>query len=182
MIKGDKLIIIGGFGKIKYSAPAYWIPSYNEWYKSAFYKSGGTNAGYWTYATQSNTAPTSVLADAFGNGLASGVGNYANFAGSADWNGSNGNVTTVGTNGGPSADGTFDQNGNVWEWNEDWFDSEYYKNSPNNDPKGGNSGDGRSLRGGSWIIKARISRLSYRGGNYPGDRYSGDGFRLVLLP
>ena len=82
----------------------------------------------------------------------------------------------------PNAWGLYDMIGNVWEWNEDWFDSEYYKNSPNNDPKGGNSGDGRSLRGGSWIIKARISRLSYRGGNYPGDRYSGDGFRLVLLP
>lgn len=101
----------------------YWIPSYDEWYKAAFYKSSGTSAGYWTYATQSDTAPTPVAADAFGNGLASGVGNYANFAGGADWNGSDGNVTTVGTNGGPSAYGTFDQNGNVWEWNDSISDN-----------------------------------------------------------
>ena len=32
----------------------YFIPSENEWYKAAYYKGGGTNAGYWTYPTQSN--------------------------------------------------------------------------------------------------------------------------------
>lgn len=99
-------------------SPNYWIPSYDEWYKAAFYKSSGTNAGYWTFATQSNTQPTPIAADAFGNGLASGVGNSANFNGGADWGGLDGNVTTVGTNGGPSAYGTYDQNGNVWEWND----------------------------------------------------------------
>lgn len=117
--------------------PNYWIPSYDEWYKSAFYKSGGLNSGYWTYATQSDTAPTSVSADSVGNGSAGSLGNYANFAAGADWNGQDGNVTTVGTNGGPSAYGTFDQNGNVWEWNDsvsenlrgiaggDWFCSQF---------------------------------------------------------
>ena len=39
----------------------YFIPSENEWYKAAYYKGGGTNAGYWTYPTQSNTAPSNVL-------------------------------------------------------------------------------------------------------------------------
>ena len=38
----------------------YWLlPSENEWYKAAFYKGGSANAGYWTYATQSNNPPTS---------------------------------------------------------------------------------------------------------------------------
>lgn len=98
----------------------YWIPSYDEWYKAAFYKSGGTNAGYWTYATQSDTAPIPVQASLIGDGLANGSGNYANYAGSGSWNvpSGSGNVTTVGTNGGPSAYGTYDQNGNVWEWND----------------------------------------------------------------
>lgn len=98
--------------------PAYWIPSHDEWYKAAFYKSNGLNSGYWTYATQSDTPPTPVQSDSLGNGLAGGFGNYANFNAGADWNGLDGNVTTVGTNGGPSAYGTFDQNGNVWEWND----------------------------------------------------------------
>ena len=39
----------------------YFIPSENEWYKAAYYKGGGTNAGYWLYPTQSNTAPSNVL-------------------------------------------------------------------------------------------------------------------------
>ena len=117
--------------------PSYWIPSYDEWHKAAFYKSGSTDAGYWTYATQSDTAPTPVSADTVGNGSAGPSGNYSNFAGAAEWGGMIGNVTTVGTNGSPSAYGTFDQNGNVWEWNDaisgnlrgigggDWFCSDF---------------------------------------------------------
>lgn len=38
-------------------ALTYWIPSEDEWYKGAYYKGGGTNAGYWLYPTQSNSAP-----------------------------------------------------------------------------------------------------------------------------
>ena len=49
-------------------APAYRLPTENEWYKAAYYKGGSTNAGYWTYATQSNTLPTPVCATAEGNG------------------------------------------------------------------------------------------------------------------
>jgi YVTN family beta-propeller protein len=44
--------------------------------------------------------------------------NSANCNNVADWNSLNGNVTSVGTNGGPSAYGTYDQNGNVFEWND----------------------------------------------------------------
>jgi len=46
----------------------YWIPTENEWYKAAYHKSGGRNTGYWAYATQSDTVPTAVAADATGNG------------------------------------------------------------------------------------------------------------------
>jgi formylglycine-generating enzyme required for sulfatase activity len=46
----------------------YFIPNENEWYKSAYYKSGGTSAGYWTYATSNNTAPTPVCANSVGDG------------------------------------------------------------------------------------------------------------------
>ena len=42
--------------------------------------------------------------------------NTANFNRCADWDDVNGNVTTVGTNGGPSAYGTYDQAGNVDEF------------------------------------------------------------------
>lgn len=43
------------------SAVSYYLPSENEWYKAAYYKGGGVNAGYWNYATQSNVQPIPVL-------------------------------------------------------------------------------------------------------------------------
>lgn len=52
----------------KNAGAKYWIPTDNEWYKAAYYKGGGTNAGYWTYSTQSDTAPTCVSATASGDG------------------------------------------------------------------------------------------------------------------
>jgi len=50
----------------------YRLPTENEWYKAAYYKGGSTNASYWVYATQSNTAPTPVTASSTGNGLLNG--------------------------------------------------------------------------------------------------------------
>ena len=41
----------------------YWLPTLNEWYKAAYYKGGGVNAGYWLYPTQSNTPPSNTLPD-----------------------------------------------------------------------------------------------------------------------
>lgn len=39
----------------------FWIPTENEWYKAAYYKSGSTNAGYWRYSPQSDRIPTEVV-------------------------------------------------------------------------------------------------------------------------
>lgn len=47
----------------------YFLPSENEWYKAAYYKGGSTNAGYWTYATKSDTQPTAVTASSIGDGI-----------------------------------------------------------------------------------------------------------------
>ena len=46
--------------------------------------------------------------------------------------------------------GFHDMHGNVWEWVEDWYSSEYYAQSPVVDPPGPGSGSQRVLRGGSW--------------------------------
>ena len=49
-------------GGIRRNAGAkYFLPSENEWYKAAYYKGGGTNAGYWLYPTRSDTPPSNVL-------------------------------------------------------------------------------------------------------------------------
>lgn len=46
-----------------------FIPNEDEWYKAAYYKGGSTNAGYWLYATQSNTAPNCVSITSVGDGI-----------------------------------------------------------------------------------------------------------------
>ncbi|MCY3017042.1 MAG: SUMF1/EgtB/PvdO family nonheme iron enzyme [Planctomycetota bacterium] len=111
-------------GQVSDTAPAvnpgatFYVPTADQWYKAAYYKGGGTSAGYWNYATQSDSAPTAVTAGSTGIGSAGSTGNFANFDSAADWNSQNGNVTTVGTNGGASAYGAFDMGGNVYEWND----------------------------------------------------------------
>ena len=45
----------------------YFIPTEDEWYKAAYYKGGGTNAGYWDFSTTSNTHPGQDMTDASGN-------------------------------------------------------------------------------------------------------------------
>ncbi len=50
----------------------------------------------------------------------------------------------------PNGYGLYDVAGNVWEWVADWFDKDYYKLSPKDNPKGPETGRWRVLRGGSF--------------------------------
>ncbi len=49
----------------------------------------------------------------------------------------------------PNAWRLYDMHGNVLEWCQDWYDENYYKRSPRENPQGPSSGTYRVLRGGS---------------------------------
>jgi len=80
---------------------------------------------------------------------------------------------------GVSPYGAHDMAGNVWEWVADWFDKEYYKRSPERNPKGPDSGTWRVLRGGSWGINPISLRAAFRSFNAPDDRGFNVGFRCA---
>jgi formylglycine-generating enzyme required for sulfatase activity len=72
--------------------------------------------------------------------------------------------------------------GNVFEWCHDYYEEDYYQQSPTNDPQGPESGSVRVLRGGSW--KGGSTRSAGRSGSVAGRGYylsvvGGFGFRLV---
>ncbi len=121
------------------SAPTYRIPLENEWYKAAYYDptlNSGTG-GYWTYATQSNSAPGTT------------IGSSAN---QANYNNAFERSTDVGSfSGSGSFYGTFDQSGNVFQWND----------------LDGTAGSYRGLRGGDWNVNSYYVSSSSRSNNDP---------------
>jgi sulfatase modifying factor 1 len=143
----------------------YRIPTENEWHKAAFYDPtlNGGAGGYRLFGNGFDTTPTAVTANGTGAGTVGGTGNFANYNRGADWNSQDGNVTTVGTNGGASHYGAFDMSGNVWEWNDLM----------------GTAGSSRGVRGGDWFFNASALSSSDRSTSFPADEDRGIGFRLA---
>ncbi|MBI5750493.1 MAG: formylglycine-generating enzyme family protein [Nitrospinae bacterium] len=75
--------------------------------------------------------------------------------------------------------GLYDMSGNILEWVQDWYDKNYYRNSPKNNPGGASSGRSRVLRGGSWDIVERYARTTHRLWDYPVNSIRNYGFRVV---
>jgi formylglycine-generating enzyme required for sulfatase activity len=119
-----------------------YLPSEDEWYKAAYYSAANTS-----YSLYPNGQDTITTADA----------NYGNVVGS---------TTNVGTySGDPSSYGTFDQGGNVWEWNDAVI-----------------SGSSRGMRGASFVSSGNTLRSSGRGNSDPANENSSRGFRVASVP
>ena len=118
-----------------------YIPTEDEWYKAAYYN--GASSTYSLYPNGQNSITTA----------------------DANYDASVGNSTDIGTySGDPSPNATYDQGGNVWEWNDAVIDSQ------------------RGLRGGSygqdWASQS-ILHSSVRGDFNPTRDGDDLGFRLV---
>jgi formylglycine-generating enzyme len=147
------------------SPTASWvIPNLNEWYKASYYAGGGTNSSYWTYATQSNTTPSNVLS-AIGTNNANFLildNSPPNYGATDPING----LTPVGAFAdSSSAYGTYDQNGNVEQWNET-----------------ANGAFERGLRGGSYADGAGAMIADAYDDASPTTEGSNAGFRVAYVP
>ncbi len=80
---------------------------------------------------------------------------------------------------GQSASGVFQLSGNVREWTQDWYDGEYYANSPEKNPKGPGTGILKVIRGGSWRSFDSDLRVTSRGKGGFALKTHGIGFRCA---
>jgi formylglycine-generating enzyme len=143
----------------------FFLPTENEWYKAALYSPllNAGAGGYYTYATQADTAPGNVVGSS-ANQANYYAGKYA-VTQSTAYSAGQTYLTDVGAFAGSASHyGTFDQNGNVWEWND----------------LAGEVGLARGLRGGVWNALADSMRSSVRfaataslGNDYYGFRLAG---------
>ncbi len=75
----------------------------------------------------------------------------------------------------PNGYGLYAISGGVWEWTSDWYDAQYYANSPRRDPTGPGSGQEKVIRGGSWADCAEATSVSFRMSHVVEDPFGGSG-------
>jgi len=149
-LTGGTAIPTNGFTLSRNPAGSFFLTSEDEWYKGAYYDQG-SNA-YTLYTTNANVLPTCSAPTATAN-----RGNCGNAVGG---------TTNVGSyTGSASANGTYDQGGNVWEWNEAIIFAAF-----------------RGIRGGSYNNPAAQFDRSQRTPAVPEAEFAAVGFRLAYIP
>jgi formylglycine-generating enzyme required for sulfatase activity len=81
---------------------------------------------------------------------------------------------------GSNAFGLCDMAGNVYEWCYDWYQRDYYRESPSSDPEGPAKATNRVIRGGGWNCAPDMCTAFSRNGLHPPDWSTNTlGFRVV---
>lgn len=139
----------------------WFVPSEDEWYKSAYYRGGGPSTEYYDFATQNDVIPDNqVVSPDPGNNASCTVGGVYSIG-----------APYYRTNVGQFANsesgyGTYDQSGNINEWTETVY------NSPSAP---------RAIRGGGYYMSATTLRASRRGSTNPAQEGGYFGFRVAAV-
>jgi formylglycine-generating enzyme required for sulfatase activity len=141
--------------KYRNSLAKYFLPSYNEWYKAAYYNR--TNSTYYNFANGSDTAPG---AEASGTADNTAVYSQTVAQGPAD----------VNLAGGLSPYGVMGLGGNVWEWEES-----------SGDLANSSGSSSRGIRGGHWSDSSSDLSSSARYNSVPSVENYNFGFRVASL-
>jgi formylglycine-generating enzyme required for sulfatase activity len=68
----------------------------------------------------------------------------------------------------PNPWGLYDMCGNLWQWCQDFYQVDYYEESPEENPRGPKTGETKVVRGGAWKFSADSCRSGYRYNEDPG--------------
>ncbi|KAF0248151.1 MAG: serine/threonine protein kinase, partial [bacterium] len=134
----------------------------------------------WEYACRAGT----TTAFAFGETITPEIVNYDGNRpyGEAPKGEDRAKTTPVGSLGVANDFGLYDMHGNVWEWCQDTWHSDYtdapidgsaWETTPSNNTS-------RVLRGGAYSDNATVCRSASRGNGTPDVRYGNDGLRVVM--
>lgn len=78
--------------------------------------------------------------------------------------------------------GVYHMGGNVSEWVSDWFERDYYKNAPRDNPRGPETGMSKVYRGGSFVTTQEDLRVTRRHAALRTQIRDEVGFRTVWVP
>lgn len=81
----------------------------------------------------------------------------------------------------PNGYGLHDMCENVHEWCSDWYDPEYYRFSPVDNPQGPSERLRKASRGGAWRHHIKITRCAARSSIPPHLEYADYGFRVACM-
>ena len=81
---------------------------------------------------------------------------------------------------GKSSYGVWDMAGNAYEWCADYYDEEYYRHSPQTNPRGPEGGQERVIRGGSFQETRAGGRCTHRIGAAETHGRDNIGFRVAM--
>jgi formylglycine-generating enzyme required for sulfatase activity len=159
----------------------WFVPTEDEWYKAAYHKNDGVTGNYWDYPTSNDAAPfsdqppgtdaplQSNTANIYKNdGVANGYNDGYAISGLPNYSNTQNYLADVGAyTGSASPYGTFDQGGNVWEWNEAVIEDFT-----------------RGVRGGSWDLNHDVGMAaSWRTlATFPSTVSKIVGFRVATVP